>query len=43
MQVLYSPGAETKVRMANFLEEVPQNQYKGSEDVSPPPHNKNFM
>ena len=40
MQVLYSPGAETKVRMVNFLEEVPQQWYKGSEEVFSPPHHK---
>ena len=40
MQVLYSPGAETKVRMANFLAEVPQQWYVGSEEVFSPPHHK---
>ena len=40
MQVLYSPGTETKVRMANFLEEVPQQFYTGSEEEFSPPHYK---
>ena len=38
MQVLYSPGAETKVRMANFLEEVPQQWYTEREEEFSPPH-----
>ena len=38
MQVLYSPGTKTKVRMANFLEEVPQQWYTGSEEGFSPPH-----